>query len=403
MTAAPFETGALAWIAVSPDGAYVAVLWQRTDTPDLVARERVHVYDRASHEVVFALDGPAVVRALVWTSPTHLLVARDGPGRDATLSLHEAPDGGAVGRRVLPAMSQHRPQVRVSRDRDRALVTAPSAFDCKGDAYEVARVLALPSLDLEAEVDVAAVGARLGLAMRGREQLALHPDGHALAAVGARGGRSSLVVIPVAAPDEAVVAREFSTQADEVAWLGPRALVLRESWAPQGAMAVVTCDDAWRAVSTRRVPGDASRLGVRPLAVHPDGDHVLVATTNLRERPPSDPDDDEYGDYTAEIEVIACSTGDRVALGPEYGWMGGACWVDGDRFVASLADDGGGLALRITEFATGRHVMHPVAPRGEWARALAGGRVVTVTVQRGDREYAVLVDVAAVFDAATAG
>lgn len=389
----------MAHAVISPDGRYVAALWQRTDDPDLVARERVHVFERASGDEVFALDGPDVVRALAWTSPTHLLVARDGPGRASVMTVHEAPDGGAVGQRAVAHLSQHRPQVRVSRTGERALVAAPDAFDCRGDVFEVVRVLSLPSLDVEAEVDLGAVARSFGLLPHGRAQAALHPDGHVIAMVGGQRGGSSLVVVPTAEPDAAVIAREFRGVADSLAWLGPRALVLRDEGSWRGAMVVASLDDAWRVSTLRAVLPESDGVGARPLAVHPDGEHVLAITTQVRESPPADPDDDEYGDYAQDVSIVSVSTGARseLGLGPEYGWSGAACWAGGGRYTVSLTDDEG-VSVRVTELATGRRRTRALAAQGEWGRQVEGDAVVLVTLQSQSGERVVTVDPAAELD-----
>lgn len=382
MKADPLTAQPVALFATSPDGRLVALLPQRQATADLVSRERVYVRDRATGDEVFTLDGPDVVRALAWASPTSLLVARDGRRRCSTITLHEAPDGGEVARCELPNLSQHMPTLRFSADGDIALVTAPEAFDCKGPEYEVAHVVALPSLERVADIDCAAIGRSLGLTLRARSQLALHPDGHLVAAVELANGDerdAALALIPAARPDEArIVARglRFPTS---LFWLGPNKLALRVGGHSEGTVVVATLDERFERATLRSVDVDEAPAPRprEPFAVHPDGDRALVVTTGRPAEREAVANSDEWeGDSPQRVEILRCSTGAVVDLGGRYGWVDAACFALNGRYVVSVLD--GGREARVIDLETARQRDVPVARDDAWVESVRGGAVVTV-------------------------
>lgn len=368
----------VALFATSPDGRLVALLPRRVATPDLVSRERVVVCERATGDVVFSLDGPDVVRALAWSSPTSLVVARDGRSRASTLTLHEAPDGGEVARCALPNLSQHMPTLRFSADGGLALVTAPEAFDCKGAAYEVAHVVALPSLERVADIDCAAIGRTLGLTLHARSQLALHPDGHLVAAVElARGDDhdAALVLIPVGRPDEARIVTRGLRFPTSLFWLGPCALALRVGGYNEGSVVIASLDARFERATLRSASADARPR--EPFAVHPDGDRVLVVTTEPRSESEEPPSEDPWEvDRPQSIELLRCSTGEALSLGGRYGWVDAACFACNGRYVVNVLD--GGREARVVDLETQRRRDVSVAREGAWVEDVRGGEVVTV-------------------------
>lgn len=378
MKADPLTAQPVALFATSPDGRLVALLRRREASADLVARERVYVHDRATGDVVFTLDGPDVVRALAWPSPSSLLVARDGRKRASTLTLHEAPDGGEVARCELPNLSQHMPTLRFSADGRLALVTAPEAFDCKGADYEVAHVVALPSLERVADIDCAAIGRSLGLTLRARSQLAFHPDGHLVAAVELANGDErdvALVLIPVARPDGARIVAGGLRFPTSLFWLGPGELVLRVGAYTEGSVVIASLDERFERATLRRVTADESPR--EPFAVHPDGDRVLVVATERSVAPEEAASGDEWeGDGTQRIELLRCSTGEALDLGARYGWIDSACFARNGRYAVSVLD--GGREARVVDLETLRRRDLAVAREDAWVESVRGGEVVTV-------------------------
>lgn len=363
--------------ATSPDGRLVALLPARQATADLVSRERVFVVERATGDCVFTLDGPDVVRALAWASPTSLVVARDGRRHASTLTLHEAPDGGAVVRCELPNLSQHMPTLRFSSDGRVALVTAPDAMDCKGPEYDVAHALALPSLERIADIDCAAIGRSLGLTLRARSQLALHPDGHLVAAAeqtDADSTDAALVLIPVARTDTSRIVTRGLRFPTSPFWLGPGRLVLRVGDYNEGTVVTASLDERFDRASQQRIADDETPR--EPFAVHPDGDRVLVVATE-RDEDAEESDDRWDWSRTQRLELLRCSTGETVDLGPRYGWTDSACFACHGRYVVSVLD--GGREARVVDLDAVRQRDVNIERPNAWVVEIAGGDVVTVT------------------------
>lgn len=153
--------------ALDPEGRYLAVVHGH------VARRWGHaacvtVLDARSGGVVTELPAAGVVYDLRWISPSLLVVAHDLRGLHACLSTHELPDGGVVGRRVVPGSTTNGGALETSADGARMLAT----FRGAGCHYQAPLLLSLPSLDLIANLRPFGASAHShGLT------ITLHPDG----------------------------------------------------------------------------------------------------------------------------------------------------------------------------------------------------------------------------------
>ncbi len=386
--APPFRRlrGRVDGVAWSPDGRHLAFWQAREADTDLRVRERVVCVEVATGREVFALDGPAVVRALAFTATDVLCTVRDGASGSVRVGAHAVPDGGELFARTLPDLGGTALTVLAG---DGAMLVAPRSYGYTRGP-ESAYVLG-PALEVRAMVRPRENPWRVVDEIFRRVTLALQPDGAEIALLyGAVTERFATVpgaLVRVPLGDGPTVRLPAVLRGwDATAWWPGPSTLLAACAGASGAQ-VVLLDavgatvrfDTHAGVDIEAMPRWPGRTCT--VDMHPSRDRVLLCG--------------DGGDGKSPVRVLDVATG-GCTLVPDARTVRGAgsvvaaAWLGpGDAWMQVTATEGGvAVAVCDTLVATPRVTRGvPITGGREWLPArierVPGGRDVVLSWREG--------------------